>query len=38
VLDFVALAEGGAQDPDGIGAVSLDFEMNGTDWFQDGYT
>jgi hypothetical protein len=38
VLDFVALAEGGAQDPDRIGAVSLDFEMNGSVWFQDGYT
>jgi hypothetical protein len=30
VLDFVALAVGGAQDADRVGAVRLDFEMNAT--------
>jgi len=38
VLNLVALAEGGAQDPDRIGAVSLDFEMNGPVGLQGGYT
>ncbi len=28
VLDFIAVAERGAQDADGIGPVTLNFEMN----------
>jgi hypothetical protein len=38
VLDFVALAERGAQHADRISPVSLDFEMNGADWLQGGYS
>lgn len=38
VFDFVAIAEGGAQDADRAGPVSLDFEVNASDWLQGGYT
>jgi len=34
---LVALAEGGAQDADGITSMGLDLEMDGADGFQDGY-
>jgi hypothetical protein len=37
MFDFIAVAEGGAQDADGFSPVSLDFEMNAADSFQDGY-
>ena len=38
VFDLVALAEGGAQEADRVGAMSLDLEMDRTDCFQGGYT
>ena len=37
VFDLLAVAEGGAQDADGFGAMSLDLEMDWTDRFKDGY-
>jgi hypothetical protein len=37
VEDLAVLAEGGAEEADGVGAVGLNFEVDGTGRFQDGY-
>ena len=37
VLNLVAFAEGGAQNADRIGPMSLNLEMDGSDGLQDGY-
>jgi hypothetical protein len=38
VHDFALVAERGAKDADGVAAVGLDFEMEGTERLHDGYT
>ena len=37
VFDAAILAEGGAEEPDRVGAVGLDFEVDGAGGLQDGY-
>jgi hypothetical protein len=37
VHDLARLAEGGAENADGVKTVGLDFEMNGAERFHDGY-
>ena len=38
VLDLAVVAEGRAQDADGLSSMGLDLEMDRADWFQDGHT
>jgi hypothetical protein len=38
VPDFALLAEGGAENANGVKAVGLDFEMEWADRLHDGYT